>query len=214
MLLAQGLDIKRSVSVLAFGVGYAAAELRPVYLRLASYALNLLEPLSRHRAMRQIRRLQGHCRPSTRCRDHTCLLLGASATKFLDIAKEATLRCQRSAWTHRGLQKTICGHSAGARRAVRQSKPLVLALRLWLGLQLTRVSGKALIADAIHYALHHPDGLNPLPRRRSHRARYYGVERGIRPIVLKKAPFASHDEGRRLDLPSLIETCKLNGVDP
>jgi transposase len=34
MLLAQGLDIKHSV--LAFWVGYAAAELRPVYLRLAS----------------------------------------------------------------------------------------------------------------------------------------------------------------------------------
>jgi transposase len=32
MLAAQGLDIKRSV--LAFWVGYAAAELRPVYERL------------------------------------------------------------------------------------------------------------------------------------------------------------------------------------
>jgi transposase len=32
MLAAQGLDIKRSI--LAFWVGYAAAELKPIYLRL------------------------------------------------------------------------------------------------------------------------------------------------------------------------------------
>jgi hypothetical protein len=32
MLLAQGLDIKRAI--LAFWVGYPAAELKPLYLRL------------------------------------------------------------------------------------------------------------------------------------------------------------------------------------
>jgi transposase len=37
MLLAQGLDIKRSI--LAFWVGYAAAELKPVYLRLRELVL-------------------------------------------------------------------------------------------------------------------------------------------------------------------------------
>src|SRR3974377_2116347 len=37
MLLAQGLDIKRAV--LAFWVGYAAAELMPVYLRLRELLL-------------------------------------------------------------------------------------------------------------------------------------------------------------------------------
>jgi hypothetical protein len=37
MLLAQGLDIKRSV--LAFWVGYAAAQLRPVFLRLRELIL-------------------------------------------------------------------------------------------------------------------------------------------------------------------------------
>jgi hypothetical protein len=37
MLLAQGLDIKRAV--LAFWVGYAAAELAPVYLRLRELIL-------------------------------------------------------------------------------------------------------------------------------------------------------------------------------
>jgi transposase len=37
MLAAQGLDIKRST--LAFWVGYAAAELRPVYGRLREFIL-------------------------------------------------------------------------------------------------------------------------------------------------------------------------------
>ena len=53
------------------------------------------------------------------------------------------------------------GHSAGARRAVRQemSKPLALELKAWFEQQLARVSGKSLIAEAIRYALHHWDGL-------------------------------------------------------
>src|SRR5262249_1924347 len=37
MLAAQGLDIKRAV--LAFWVGYAAAELKPLYLRLREFIL-------------------------------------------------------------------------------------------------------------------------------------------------------------------------------
>ena len=44
------------------------------------------------------------------------------------------------------------------------------------------------------------------------------VERGIRPIVLnrKNALFAGHDEGAKnwACVASLIETCKLNNVDP
>src|ERR1043166_8299943 len=44
------------------------------------------------------------------------------------------------------------------------------------------------------------------------------VERGIRPIVLnrKNALFAGHDQGAEnwACIASLIETCKLHGVDP
>src|ERR1700730_10902566 len=59
------------------------------------------------------------------------------------------------------IEKTIRGRSADQRRAVRQerSKPLVLALRAWLEQPLTRVSGKATIAEPIRYALNHWDGL-------------------------------------------------------
>jgi transposase len=118
------------------------------------------------------------------------------------------------------IEKAIRGSSAEERRAVRQerSSPLVVALKAWLEHQLTRVSAKATIADEIRYGLNHWDGLT----------RFLGdgrieldtniVERSIRPIVLnrKNALFAGHDEGAQnwACIASLIETCKLNGVDP
>jgi hypothetical protein len=40
-----------------------------------------------------------------------------------------------------------------------RSKPLVIALKAWLDLQLTQISGKAPFAEEIRYALHHWDGL-------------------------------------------------------
>src|SRR6266581_854177 len=52
------------------------------------------------------------------------------------------------------IEKTIRGHTAFERRAVRQeqSKPLVLELKRWFEQQLARVSGKSLI-EAIRYGL-------------------------------------------------------------
>jgi hypothetical protein len=99
-----------------------------------------------------------------------------------------------------------------------KSKPLVLALKTWLEQQLARVSAKATIAEDIRYALNHWEGL----------ARFFDdgrieldsniVERSMRPIVLnrKNALFAGHDQGAEnwACVASLIETCKLNGVDP
>ena len=118
------------------------------------------------------------------------------------------------------IEKTIRGHSADARRAARQerSRPLVVALRAWIEHQLARVSGKALIADAIRYAQHHWDGLTRFLDDGRIELDTNIVERGIRPIVLnrKNALFAGHDEGAEnwACIASLIETCKLNGVDP
>jgi hypothetical protein len=144
--------------------------------------------------------------------------------KFFDIAKDgnapiASEALERIAALY-AIEKTVKGHSADARRAVRleRSKPLVLALRAWLEHQLTCVSGKATIAEAIRYALHHWDG----PTRFLDDGRIEldtnAVERGIRPIVLnrKNALFAGHDEGAEnwACIASLIETCKWNGIDP
>jgi len=112
------------------------------------------------------------------------------------------------------------GRSAGDRRVVRQekSRPLVLALKAWLEQQLARVSAKATIAEDIRYALNHWDGLTRFLDDGRIELDSNIVERSMRPIVLnrKNALFAGHDQGAQnwACVASLIETCKLNGVDP
>src|SRR5438034_559981 len=174
MLLAQGLDIKRAI--LAFWVGYAAAELKPLYLRLRELIL-------------------------------------ASGKIAVDETVAPVLDPGRG--------RTKKGHfCAFARRAVRQeqSKPLVLELKRWFEQQLARVSGKSLIAEAIRYGLNHWDGLTRFLDDGRIELDTNIVERSIRPMVLnrKNALFAGHDQGAEnwACIASLIETCKLHGVDP
>src|SRR5437016_1964146 len=84
--------------------------------------------------------------------------------------------------------------------------------------QLGRVSAKALIADALRYAPHHWDGLTRFLDDGRIELDTNIVERGMRPIALnrKNALFAGHDQGAEnwACIASLIETCKLHGVDP
>jgi transposase len=140
--------------------------------------------------------------------------------KFFDIAKDgcapiASEALERIAALY-AIEKMIRGHSAGARRAVRQekSKPLVLALKTWFEHQLTRVSGKSLVAEAIRYALHHWDGLTLFLDDGRIELNTNLVERSIR--HRKNALFAGHDLGAEnwACIASLIETCKLHGIDP
>ena len=143
---------------------------------------------------------------------------------FFDLAKGgdapiASEALERIAALY-AIEKTIRGSSADERRAVRQerSRPLVLALKAWLAHQLTRVSAKATIAEEIRYGLNHWDGLTRFLDDGRIELDTNIVERGIRPIVInrKNALFAGHDEGAQnwACIASLIETCKLNGVDP
>jgi transposase len=144
--------------------------------------------------------------------------------KFFDIAKEGNAPIASEALERIAklyvIEKTIRGQSAGDRRTVRQerSKPLVLELRTWLEQQLARVSAKSLIADAIRYALNHWDGLTRFLDDGRVEIDTNVVERNIRPIVLnrKNALFAGHDQGAEnwACIASLVETCKLHGVDP
>jgi transposase len=144
--------------------------------------------------------------------------------EFYDIAKDghapvASEALERIAKLYL-IEKTIRGQPAEARRAVRQerSKPIVLDLKAWFGHQLTRLSGKSETADAIRYALHHWEGLTRFLDDGRIELDTNIVERSIRPIVLnrKNALFAGHDEGAQnwACIASLIETCKLNDVDP
>jgi len=144
--------------------------------------------------------------------------------RFFDIAKGgdapiASEALERIAALY-AIEKTIRGKSAEERRHVRQdkSKPLVASLRAWLEQQLVRVSAKAPIAEEIRYGLNHWDGLTRFLDDGRIELDSNIVERSIRLIVLnrKNALFAGHDQGAEnwACIASLIETCKLNGVDP
>jgi len=144
--------------------------------------------------------------------------------QFYDIAKGgdapiASEALERIAALY-AIEKTIRGMSANDRRRLRQekSKPLVTALKSWFEYQITRVSAKATIANEIRYGLNHWDGLTRFLDDGRIELDTNIVERGIRPIVLnrKNALFAGHDEGAEnwACIASLIETCKLAGIDP
>ena len=144
--------------------------------------------------------------------------------KFFEIAKGGSAPIASEALDRIALlyaiEKTIRGRSADERRAVRQekSKPLVLALKTWLEEQLARVSAKSVIAEAIRYGLNHWDGLVRFLEDGRIELDTNIVERSMRPIVLnrKNALFAGHDQGAEnwAAIASLVETCKLHGVDP
>ena len=99
-----------------------------------------------------------------------------------------------------------------------KSTPHCQALKCFLEKQLGRVSAKAPIAQAIRYALKHWEGLTRFLNDGRIDLDSNIVERSMRPQALtrKNALFAGHDDGAQnwAIVASLIETCKLTGVDP
>ena len=118
------------------------------------------------------------------------------------------------------IEEAIRGQKAEARRRVRQAKsrPLLEKFKSWLEKTLTLVPGSSKMAKAIRYAFHHWDGLILFANDGRIEMDTNTVERSIRPLALnrKNALFAGHDRGADhwATIASLIETCKLNGVDP
>jgi transposase len=118
------------------------------------------------------------------------------------------------------IEAEIRGQPAEHRREVRQarSRPIVEALHAWLLQQEPRVSGVSELAKAMRYALHHWPGLLAFLEDGRIEMDTNVVERSIRPVTLtrKNALFAGSDGGARywaLAM-TLIETAKLNGVEP
>jgi len=118
------------------------------------------------------------------------------------------------------IEGEIRGRSAEERRAVRQarSRILVEAFEPWLREKLAIVSQKSKLADAIRYALSRWTGLSRFLDDGRVEIDSNVVERSIRPLALtrKNALFAGSDGGAEhwAVLASLIETCKLIGVEP
>ncbi len=118
------------------------------------------------------------------------------------------------------IEQEIRGKSADERRAVRQArtKPLVEKLEVWLREQVARLSKGSTLARDIRYGLNHWAGLCCVLDDGRIEIDSNTVERSMRPIALSKknALFAGSDEGAAnwAAIASLIETCKLNDVNP
>ena len=118
------------------------------------------------------------------------------------------------------IESEIRGRSPDERRDARQTKSrhILDAFEPWLREKLALISQKTKLAEAIRYALSRWDGLTRFIDDGRIEIDSNVVERAIRPIALnrKNALFAGSDGGAEnwAIVASLIETCKLNGVDP
>jgi hypothetical protein len=118
------------------------------------------------------------------------------------------------------IESDIRGMSAAERCRVRQqkSRPILDVLEPWLRAKLSLISQKSKLAEAIRYALSRWDGLARFVDDGRIEIDSNVVERAIRPLALtrKNALFAGSDRGGEhwAIIASLVETCKLCGVDP
>lgn len=118
------------------------------------------------------------------------------------------------------IEAAIRGQSAEQRKAARQeqTKPLIADFEVWLKTARSRISAKSRLGEKLSYIAKYMDGLKLFLEDGTVEMDSNIVERAIRPIALnrKNALFAGHDEGGRTwaRIASLIETCKLNDVEP
>jgi len=118
------------------------------------------------------------------------------------------------------IERAIMGRPAAQRRQVRQSKarPVIDALAAFLDASLTMISGRSELAKAIRYARSRWTALTRYLDDGTLEISNNAAERAIRPLALgrKNYLFAGSDAGgeRAAAAYTLIETAKLNGLDP
>ncbi|ETW10711.1 transposase IS66 [Roseivivax marinus] len=118
------------------------------------------------------------------------------------------------------VETDIRGIDPGQRLSARtvRTAPLVAAFGEWLQEQRLRVSAKSRLGEKLAYIHRHWDGLQTFLHDGRVEIDSNSVENLIRPIALnrKNALFAGHDEGGKAwgRIASLIETAKINGVEP
>ena len=118
------------------------------------------------------------------------------------------------------IESEIRGAAADERRTVRQARsaPLVADFGAWLREQRARVSPRSRLGEKLAYIGNHWDGLQVFLADGRVEMDSNAVENTIRPLALnrKNALFAGHDEGAAAwaRIASLIETAKMNGIDP
>ena len=118
------------------------------------------------------------------------------------------------------VEKAARGSPPDERRRLRQekAKPVLDDLEAWLHAQLTRISGKSPLAGAIRYALTRMKRLRPYLEHGFLELDNNTAERSMRAIALGRKNYlfmGSEGGGRSAAIAyTLIETAKLNGVDP
>jgi transposase len=131
----------------------------------------------------------------------------------------ATEALQRIAALYR-IEATARGQLPDVRLATRAAKsaPLLTELRTWLEKTQRRISGKSDLAGAIRYSLSRWDALTLILRDGRTCIDNNAAERSMRPLCLgrKNWLFAGSNSGgeRAAAAYSLIESAKLNGLDP
>ena len=119
-----------------------------------------------------------------------------------------------------GVEKQARGQSPEARAALRQenAKPIFDDLEEWLRDQLPKISGKSPLAKAIRYALGRMPKTRPYLDNGFLELDNNTAERAMKPVAIgrKNWMFAgSQRGGNSMAIAfTLIETAKLNGVDP
>jgi transposase len=118
------------------------------------------------------------------------------------------------------IEREINGLAAAERRAARQKRsvPLIRELEAWLREERGKLSAKNPIAKAIHYSLRRWDAMIRFLDDGRICLSNNAAERAIRGIALGRHnwTFAGSDRGgqRAAAVYTLIETCKLNSIDP
>jgi transposase len=144
--------------------------------------------------------------------------------KFFDLAKlikaPIAIEAVRRIDELFEIERAINGRTPEQRVAVRhaQSKPLVADLEMWLRKQRALVSSKSEIAKAINYSLNRWEAFTRFLDDGRICLSNNAAERAIRCVAVgrKNWTFAGSDCGghRAAAIYSLIESCKLNDVDP
>ena len=118
------------------------------------------------------------------------------------------------------IEREINGLTADERLAVRKDRtaPLVQKLEAWLREERGKLSSKNPVAKAIHYSLRRWDAMTRFLGDGRICLSNNAAERAIRGIAVGRNnwTFAGSDRGgeRAATIYTLIETCKLNDVDP
>ena len=155
---------------------------------------------------------------------HEMACMAHARRKFVDIFQSqqsqiAEEAIKRIALLYK-LEKAARGKPPEERAALRQrdTKPVFDELETWLDAQLNRISGKSELAKAIRYALGRMKKMRGYLNNGHLELDNNSAERSIRPVAVGRKNYlfvGSEGGGKAAAIAyTLIETAKLNGVDP